>query len=560
LTVADDFNILDQGSAAAGAATPAVRITALGTISPVVELAAGSTATVTWTVEETGVAVTGLSPTISISGTQHVLLTAVDTGGRNALADLTTINFGFDHTQDVGNSSLSAGYDHSPQSISAVGRVREMTGLVRFLAANITTLTGTIDFTGLSWLQSVECYGSRVQSVNLSGCTSLVRVCLESNDLASVNLGPALGGLTDFRAAAQRGGTLTMVPWPGDLASLYHFCGHGQVIAFDLSKLTVVEELLIWNTGQSGAFAPQSAALRAALAYDNNYTTADLTGQFPAGRANCVLDLHGNLLTAVTLDGCDGLSTIDLSDNDLDEAAIDAILAEAASWGTSNGSIDLTSNAAPSGGGATAALTLAGRGWTVDVDEAPLDPDLGVLSDDFERTAANVAALGNGWHAVNSATATSDGHDLVRTDEGDYRILLNPAQGTLSANYSVTATVAGAFVNGSYFGLVGRWKTNNGVRLLFANSSTDIHVGDASGPWTNNISLSTPSFPASWSNSGIDHTITMHMSGTTITIEIDGHTVCSGTCTTNAAETGTEWGNCGVGSSLHWRSMGTTQP
>ena len=43
-----------------------------------------------------------------------------------------------------------------------------MTGLVRFLAAT-PTLSGALDFTDMSALEYIECYGAQVSSVDLTG-------------------------------------------------------------------------------------------------------------------------------------------------------------------------------------------------------------------------------------------------------------------------------------------------------------------------------------------------------------------------------------------------------
>jgi hypothetical protein len=295
------------------------------------------------------------------------------------------------------------------------------------------------------------------------------------------------------------------------------------------------------------------------MAYGNAYTTADLTNQFPAGRS-AILWLQHNSLTAVTLTGCSGAGNIDLSSNNLNQSAVDGVLATVASWGTSGGTLNLSSNAAPSSAGTANQTTLVGRGWTVTVDSSGGNNPAGVLSDDFQRTnATGIANVGNGWAASSGADANIVNGDLIALGSGAYRRILNPAAGLLPANYSVTVNIPGATV-GTYFGLVGRWNGSNGVRVMFTSNSTTLSIGDASGFMSNDVSHSTPTFPASWSNTSIDHTVTMHMNGTTITLEIDGQTVTTATVTTNAAATGTGYGICGEGQGRALHSIGTTQP
>ena len=75
------------------------------------------------------------------------------------------------------------------------------TGLVRFAAANIAGLVGHLSLRGLS-LQFVECFQSRIQSVDLTGCASLIRLCLAEQPRVP---GPQPGGLDPARPEAAAG-------------------------------------------------------------------------------------------------------------------------------------------------------------------------------------------------------------------------------------------------------------------------------------------------------------------------------------------------------------------
>jgi len=94
------------------ATSPCVRITTTGaTFNPTVELAAGSTATVSWAVEG-GATVTGINPTISYgtAATRHIRMT-VDDGGADALDEVITFNLGFNHVDDSGSYNMGARHD-----------------------------------------------------------------------------------------------------------------------------------------------------------------------------------------------------------------------------------------------------------------------------------------------------------------------------------------------------------------------------------------------------------------------------------------------------------------
>jgi hypothetical protein len=348
---------------------PGVRITTTGaTFSPTVELVAGATATVSWEVEN-GATVSGLNPTISFGteATRHIRMTVHD-NGLDALGTVTTFNLGFNHRDDVGKYTMGPGYDKKGQAVTRVENISRLTGLRRFAAAH-TPLAGSLDFTGCSRLQFIECYDSRIQSVDVTGCTSLIRLVVEQTDLTTLNLKPVAANLRDLRAAAQQGGALVLTPLNAPMTALYHFCVRGQTVVNHPTpaQLPSVEERWDWNTDQSGTLTSASGAIRSLLTHSNHYTTADLANQFPAGR-NATLNARTNNLTAVNLTGCNGLIAIDLSSNSLNTAAVDALLAQVASWGTSGDTLNFADNSSPSTNGLTAGATLTRRGWTVTTD------------------------------------------------------------------------------------------------------------------------------------------------------------------------------------------------
>jgi hypothetical protein len=357
----------DAETAAEAATLPRhVRITTTGeTFNPSVELTEGSKATVSWTVEGGGT-MTGTHPVIRFekAAVRHVRM-SVDDGGADALDSVETFNLGFSHRDDEGVYNMGARHNKAPEAVRLVEHVSLLTGLVRFAAAH-TTIAGSLDFTGCSRLQYIECIDSNVRSVNVAGCTSLIRLVVEKTRLTTLNLNPVAANLRDLRAAAQQGGTLTLVPLTAPMAKLYHFCVRDQVLVNhpNRGQLPVVRERWEWNTAQSGALTSGSSAIRSLQATDNQYTSADLTHQFPSGRQGTLL-LRNNRLTAVTLTGCSGLYEIDLSHNRLNTAAVDTVLAVAASWGTAGGILRLTDNNPPSPAGVSSAAALTGRGWTV---------------------------------------------------------------------------------------------------------------------------------------------------------------------------------------------------
>jgi len=347
----------------------AITITTTGaTFTPVIELAGGSTATVTWSVSGF-TDQTGVSPSFSFGSAATRTCTMTVTGG-GGYPDVTAFDLGYDNTIDVGHQMPPARFVKSAEAVSGgIGGLSSLTGLIYFLADH-TALSSALDFTGLNALQFIQCYGTNITGVTLTGCTALIRLQVEACNLTSaLDLNPVAGNLTDLRAAVQQGGTLTLAVLTSPMAAEYHYCTRDQAVVNPVptSQLPVVQEYWAWHDGAAGALAPVSTALTSLQAYNNQYTSADLTGKM-ASSSGLLLDLHNCLLTGVTLAGCTGLGAIYLNRNRMQASAVDAVLASVAGFGTSGGTLDVSGNTAPSAAGLASAAALQGRSWTVTYD------------------------------------------------------------------------------------------------------------------------------------------------------------------------------------------------
>lgn len=303
-----------------GAAT---RITTTGaTFAPLVELAPGSTATVSWVDSDGAPLGSGLTPTIAFgtAATRYVYLVASTPG------DVLTLNLGFNSTDDAGRDSLAATYNHASQAVTGVAQLGYLTGLRRFMAAS-TALTGHLDLTGLTHLEHVECYNADVQQVTLTGCDSLIRLCMERNAVTYYDLNPVRATLRDLRSAEGHHGTaLTFADLAGPMAALWHLCVRDQAVVNlpAQADLPVMEQCWVWGTAQTTSDAPISTVYQSFLAYSNGY----------------------------------------------DQASVDAILAGLEAHAPDGGYVDLTGSAVPSAAGQASATALEARGWTVTVGAA----------------------------------------------------------------------------------------------------------------------------------------------------------------------------------------------
>lgn len=527
------------GSNPGGGTTPTeVTITTTGaTFSPRISLASGSAATVNWS--WSGGSATGISPTINFGSTATRTVTmSVDDGGSDAMADVETFNIGFNQTQDSGVYNLGSGYDHPVQAVTGIVGVNAMTGLKNFLAS-IPTLGGAIDFSGMSELEYIECYQSQVSGVTLTGCSSLIRLDLEGTQLTTLDLNPVASTLRDLRAAHQRSGAgLTLTPLASNLAVLYHFCVRDQPVTNHptLAQMPLLEQLWNWNTGQTGALAIGGHTyIKELRSYDNDYTS--VTG----------------------ISGATGFEWIDFSGNNLDQSDVDGIISAINGLNT-NGArrLDIRNTTPPSAAVASSISALQGRGWNVYVDAAVTTWS---WSTSFDTDRANLAALAtDGWVGVNNPVVNATSGDLNKTSSGSYQLLVNNGSGDAPANYEITTVMPHSALNSFNF-IIGRYASGDGVRVGIPTagvSSTNWVFGTAYDFNTNDTAGTTDNgVPTSWGVNQ-DHTITVRMQGSVITLILDGQTCAHATVAQNAALTATSWG-LGGGSAETYRSFAAAE-
>ncbi|HLS01749.1 MAG TPA: putative Ig domain-containing protein [Beutenbergiaceae bacterium] len=365
---------------------------------PVLELVDGESADIDWLDDDGVVLASGVHPTITFpDATPRTVTLRVSNP-----SVVETLNLGFHEGQDNGRESLPSSYRHPTQPVTSIRNLQNLTGLKRFMAARTNgssddydlytgpLLGGFLDFTGMTTIEYIETFRSEVSSVSLRGCTSLIRLCLEGVALdGPLDLNPVRYNLRDLRAAVQQTGSLTIAPLNGPMMNLWHFCTRGQVLHGlpGMEDLPNIEQLWIWNNGLNlETLAPRSEAGLNAI-----YLSGSLEG--PGAVTNRITHLdfqgttwnHGRLyaedlsLESVNFAGASPLTTIWLSKNSLDQAAVDDVLAAVDSWGTSGGTLELDRNGTPSAAGRAHADALTGRGWTVTYDD-PTPPSISTTS------------------------------------------------------------------------------------------------------------------------------------------------------------------------------------
>lgn len=391
-------------------AVPSVTLTvAAGTnFSPWVELTypnGADGADIYWYVDgETTPSAVGQKPALgSSTAVRSIEFRAVAADGSSAMDRVVTINCGFNMYEDSGRYNLGAAYNWDPQPLINIVDLQNVPNLVRFCAAHAAFVAGSVlDFTGLSKLEYIECYIADVRNVILTGCTSLIRLCLEQTMITELDLNPVRHSLRDLRSAAQRVASLTFTALEGPMEALYHYCIRDQVAIniYSFANLPVIEEFWAWNTHQS-------------VAVDQPIST--VARSFP---------LNGNTYNQASVDNI----LIGLADN-----------SSAGSYST----VELSGSAAPSSTGLAAARTLVARGWTVTVtggipEEALPEP---IAEYGFSEGSGAVAADSSGNANDGTVNGWSTGyHDYAAVGD-DGSEAFNADVSISTATYTVMAWV-----------------------------------------------------------------------------------------------------------------------
>jgi hypothetical protein len=307
----------------------------------------------------------------------------------------------------------------------------------------------TLIFDDFVLLDTIECFISyKVKHVSLKNTPSLTRLCLEDNDLYSLDISES-PKLTDLRAASSN---YTTVKFSNSTEEFWHVCVRDnemitdQTMFEDMSRFPNIGELFIWNTNQKGSLRMRSSRPQLwvqVLAYQNAYTRIDLRGSLQQEINYGEINFNYNNLVSVRIDECDQLQKIFLNHNALSTDSVDDILRQVDAFGTSNGILDLALNKEPSAAGLVHKANLESRGWTVVVQEgfySATNPD-GNLIDQFSilpNPARDYIQLtipayqGNSEISVFSASGT-----LIVNEQFSGDLLTLPISGLSPGMYAV---------------------------------------------------------------------------------------------------------------------------
>lgn len=383
----------DNGGGDVGIYVPPTRITFTSTSANLAaHLEVDEGAIIEWTFpDESTLATASINKTGGCLGSVHLVVTP--------WSALRTINIGYgqnDGAQYV-TTHLAA------QQVSGVSGLSNATGLRQFLADGVH-FTTVLNFSGNPQLQTIELFNAQLDAgIALGSLAQLQRLCVEDTGLEVLDI-RGCTNLADLRAAVNpyTGGGILFAD--ATYANLWHLCTRDSGWACPqsvLNNLPALQDMWLWNTNMVGPRTVVSNAIRSA-------------------------PLFGNELTSLTIPaGATDIYDVDLSGNNLDTAAVDAIIARLVSLGHDGNQLLLTGNAGPSETGAANAVALRALGWTVT----------------HEATVTSGGG-GGGGGGGGTLTATYRGHQALAFASGNFpKTFPAFAIGTASATRRVIAAI-----------------------------------------------------------------------------------------------------------------------
>jgi hypothetical protein len=237
---------------------------------------------------------------------------------------------------------------------------------LRYLCASYSPLS-EIDLREMSELEFVELlYCGNLAKFSLGSHPKLERLCIEDCNLEALDIS-GCPGLRDLRSALNN---YNSINWGTTGSNLWHICVRNAAFTVALPPFTqfpALRELLISNDNQTGAFVINNPGIVEIQAYENKYSSADVSGCSSLQK----LSLSGNPLTSLSLGTADVIKYVALKDCNLTQSLVDYVLQTIDQKNIESGELDLTGNAAPSTAGIAHAQNLRTKRWTVNISTGP---------------------------------------------------------------------------------------------------------------------------------------------------------------------------------------------
>lgn len=332
------------------------------TFSPLISIQGD--ATILWTFDDS--TTSSLASPTKDYGTELLRKNRLKVTPWNALKG---INIGYDGS-DGGSDSITF---LSSQKVSKVEHLSLAAPYLEFWCSSYN-LMDSLNFDNFINLETIECYKcTKVQNISLKNTPKLKRLCVEDNDLKSLDISECTG-LEDLRAAINEYDKIT---FSNSTEEMWHLCVRDNpkiedsLLFSNLDVFPAISELWIWNCSQSGAFKLQTTITDeiSIVAHDNKYSTLNLSGALQKETSWAQVYFENNELESVNVSGCKQIYKLNLRNNRLLPDSVDKVLSQMDELGevkyTDYRFVDLRDNSIPTDIGLIHKANLEARGWTI---------------------------------------------------------------------------------------------------------------------------------------------------------------------------------------------------
>ena len=167
----------------------------------------------------------------------------------------------------------------------------------------------SLDASGCTSLNWLACYRNQLTSLDVSGCTSLVDLLCQDNQLTSLNV----SGCTSLECLSCGGNQLTSLNASGCTSLNYLNCPYNQLTSLDVSGCTSLEQLYCDDNQLTSLDVSDCTSLVHLQCNYNQLTSLNVSGCTSLETLSC----PNNQLTSLDASGCTSLKSLHCGGNQL---------------------------------------------------------------------------------------------------------------------------------------------------------------------------------------------------------------------------------------------------
>ena len=191
-------------------------------------------------------------------------------------------------------------------------------------------------------------------------CPNLGKIRCESNSISILDVSK----ITSLYFLNCRANNISVLDVSA-LTELYFLsCSRNNISVLDVSALTGLTSLYCYGNPISVLDVSALTGLTSLYCYDSNISVLDVSALTGLTDFRC----HYNYISLLDVSAITGLSTLLCYHNSMDQDMVDTVLCDMDSHGTSGGTLNISSNEAPSATGVACKDNLVARGWSVTTD------------------------------------------------------------------------------------------------------------------------------------------------------------------------------------------------